>query len=396
MSPRTALLSRRVRSGLAFAMLCGCIVFTAPSVLAESTATRSLDRSCYSPDQPIRVTLQITPDPSVRSWAVEDAVPSGWSVSQISAGGSFDTVNGKIKYGLYFDDTAARSFQYTVTPTTGAVGQKSFLGTFSADGKNLTITGTSSLPHAPAVNAGPDVNTKVNVAVRVGGNPTASGGSGPYTMLWTIVTGPAGAATFNNASSATPMLTATVEGLYTAKVQVTDNDSGCAASDQVTITVTKVQQPAPDADGDGAPDSTDNCLAVFNADQSDSDGDGIGDACDNCPGEANASQEDTDGDDVGDACDNCTVTANADQKDGDSDGIGDACDNCPTSPNPDQADSDGDGVGDVCTPDSDRPTPPADSTTPAACGQCGSGSAAMLHLTVVGLCLFKIGRRRLA
>ena len=34
-----------------------------------------------------------------------------------------------------------------------------------------------------------------------------------------------------------------------------------------------------DADGDGVPDSSDNCPSVPNADQADADGDGVGDAC---------------------------------------------------------------------------------------------------------------------
>jgi DMSO/TMAO reductase YedYZ molybdopterin-dependent catalytic subunit len=40
----------------------------------------------------------------------------------------------------------------------------------------------------------------------------------------------------------------------------------------------------PDMDGDGVPDSRDNCPSIFNPSQRDSDGDGIGDACDtDCP-----------------------------------------------------------------------------------------------------------------
>jgi hypothetical protein len=36
-------------------------------------------------------------------------------------------------------------------------------------------------------------------------------------------------------------------------------------------------------DGDGVPDSQDNCPSVSNPDQTDTDGDGVGDACDLCP-----------------------------------------------------------------------------------------------------------------
>lgn len=83
----------------------------------------------------------------------------------------------------------------------------------------------------------------------------------------------------------------------------------------------------------------------------DGDGDGVPDSVDNCPDDANAYQADIDGDDVGDFCDNCPSVVNPDQSDGDRDGIGEACDNCPFDPNPGQTDADGDGCGDVCDGD---------------------------------------------
>jgi hypothetical protein len=70
-----------------------------------------------------------------------------------------------------------------------------------------------------------------------------------------------------------------------------------------------------DTDGDGVPDSTDNCPDIHNWDQADKDGDGIGDACD----------PDADGDGVLNEEDNCPITENPDQADADSDGFGDAC-----------------------------------------------------------------------
>ena len=58
---------------------------------------------------------------------------------------------------------------------------------------------------------------------------------------------------------------------------------------------------AADRDGDGIPNTSDNCPDVSNPDQHDEDGDGVGDVCDACPVSAN--NADGDGDGVGDACD---------------------------------------------------------------------------------------------
>jgi len=46
---------------------------------------------------------------------------------------------------------------------------------------------------------------------------------------------------------------------------------------------------AADADGDGAPDTTDNCIDTPNTDQQDTDGDGLGDVCDAEPNVMNLS-----------------------------------------------------------------------------------------------------------
>ena len=79
-------------------------------------------------------------------------------------------------------------------------------------------------------------------------------------------------------------------------------------------------------------------------DPNDTDGDGVPDSTDNCPHIGNPSQADMDGDLMGDACDD----------DIDGDGIANAADNCPLEPNPGQEDRDGDGIGDICDPNPDN------------------------------------------
>ena len=57
-----------------------------------------------------------------------------------------------------------------------------------------------------------------------------------------------------------------------------------------------------DRDGDGIPDSLDNCWTTYNPLQEDTDTDSVGDSCDNCPYVYNPDQQNSDGDDTGDSC----------------------------------------------------------------------------------------------
>ena len=130
---------------------------------------------------------------------------------------------------------------------------------------------------------------------------------------------------------------------WTLTIENAGNQSGVLTSWCIDTSV--VSGPSGrDIDYDGVPDRSDNCIAVFNADQQDLDGNGIGDACDgdfdgvqspfdNCDGVENPNQADRDGDGRGDACDSCPDDA---ANDVDGDGVCGDIDSCPRLANPDQ------------------------------------------------------------
>lgn len=64
-------------------------------------------------------------------------------------------------------------------------------------------------------------------------------------------------------------------------------DAAITEPDAMVVTPDATVEPdaalPPDGDGDGAPDSTDNCIDTANPDQADTDNDGLGDACDDEP-----------------------------------------------------------------------------------------------------------------
>ncbi|NLE60132.1 MAG: hypothetical protein GX616_17415, partial [Planctomycetes bacterium] len=174
-----------------------------------------------------------------------------------------------------------------------------------------------------------------------------------------------------------------------------------------------------DDDKDGKLNCVDNCPTAANSNQKDSDKDGVGDACDKCPSIYDPTQDDADDDGIGDMCDNCVGVPNKDQADSDKDSVGNACDNCPNVSNADQSDKDGDGAGDVCDATAqptgkDDPIVPLDGSgasneptaTPAnedsaldvnPSGRtipCGAGTAQLMTVGLIGLCVLRLVRRR--
>jgi hypothetical protein len=109
----------------------------------------------------------------------------------------------------------------------------------------------------------------------------------------------------------------TFQAAETKYIHLAVTDSlGRVADARQTVDVAAAPPP-PDADGDGVPDSSDNCPNVANAAQADVDSDGVGDACDS------QDNRDSDGDGVQNWEDQCPNQAGPVSNNG-----------CPTTPQP--------------------------------------------------------------
>jgi hypothetical protein len=109
----------------------------------SSGATRSVPAACV-PGEPVTILIAATPDSNVHAYAVEDALPAGWTVSACSHDGEFDPASRKVKWGPFLDRTA-RTLSYQATPPAVGAGVAYFKGTTSFDGASLAIAGPSQL-----------------------------------------------------------------------------------------------------------------------------------------------------------------------------------------------------------------------------------------------------------
>lgn len=110
---------------------------TGPAVARFSTGN-------YTAGTAFQVTITITAAIGAQGWAAEDKVPTGWTAANVSGGGTWDAVNGKMKW--VSTDTIDASNQtktvvYSVTPPAGTTGTATFVGTYSSGGTPQAITG---------------------------------------------------------------------------------------------------------------------------------------------------------------------------------------------------------------------------------------------------------------
>lgn len=139
----------RTRTRLSIVVALSCVVFTGR---AAAGATRDLS-SYADPVTPFTVTIAIDAPPGTIAAGVEDTPPFGWSVSNISDSGAWDTQALKVKWGPFFGSSIPAVVTYDATPS-GSAGQQCFAGMVSFDGDEESIGGDACVGGAvPAASA---------------------------------------------------------------------------------------------------------------------------------------------------------------------------------------------------------------------------------------------------
>jgi hypothetical protein len=151
-----------------------------------ASATRVLSTCGYLAGVSNTVTITVTPCTNTSAYAVEDVPPTGWTVSGINNGGSWDSVNHKVKWGPFFDNTA-RTLTYQVTPPAGQTGVVQFTGTASFDGADQATGGSSSLDKCTALPHPADLDVNFRMVI---GEVTAYGAAWKTGATWPVAPNP--------------------------------------------------------------------------------------------------------------------------------------------------------------------------------------------------------------
>ncbi len=197
-----------------------------------SSVICTLNPSIYTPGQGVLVTIIVTPYPTVSVFAVEDAPPSGWTISGINESGFWDSVNGKVKWGPFFD-SFSRTLQYTATPPPGETGTKTFAGVGSFDGTSIAIWGDRTIsPGAPSCTLScsatvPGTGT-VGTAVSFAATATATNCTGVPAYAWTFGDG-------GSSAQQNPSHTYASAGTFTWNLAVTVDAETCTQSGSITV-----------------------------------------------------------------------------------------------------------------------------------------------------------------
>jgi hypothetical protein len=114
--------------------------------LESGTVTRLLPVTCQ-PGRTISITNLVAPNEAVTTYALEEWVPSGWTVTNVG-GGTYQAASHSVRWGPSFDNST-NVIVWQVTAPTNAVGSVTFTGTVWFGAAVLPIGGASNLTVLP-------------------------------------------------------------------------------------------------------------------------------------------------------------------------------------------------------------------------------------------------------
>ena len=119
------------------------------STTSASTVERSLPAT-FTPGAPFSVTNTVSADPGVMVYAIQDTVPAGWTVANVSDDGTFTAASSTVEWGPFFD-SLPRALSYQVTPPIEAAASAAFSGSgvFNLS-EEVVITGQNATVPVPA------------------------------------------------------------------------------------------------------------------------------------------------------------------------------------------------------------------------------------------------------
>ncbi|MGQ0829214.1 MAG: hypothetical protein ACT4ON_12570 [Bacteroidota bacterium] len=155
--------------------------------------------------------------------------------SSTSIGGSPTASGGDSPYTYSWSPTTGLSSSTNANPTANPSTTTSYTVTIT-DFKGCTHTDVVivNVNPLPTADAGTDITIYEEETTTIGGSPTASGGSSPYTYVW------APSSTLSSSTVSNPDATPTSTTNYT--VTVTDNN-GCTKKDVISVTVNPAPSP---------------------------------------------------------------------------------------------------------------------------------------------------------
>ncbi|MGA1840282.1 MAG: MopE-related protein [bacterium] len=104
----------------------------------------------YTPGYPVTITIEVSPDAQTSAYAVEETPPEGWQIdtNSINQNGEWDSVNKKVKWGPFFDNSS-RTLTYKVEAPCSAPVCNPVSGTASFNGADQSICGDGEICEGP-------------------------------------------------------------------------------------------------------------------------------------------------------------------------------------------------------------------------------------------------------